>query len=250
MATSAQSRKRAGRHVKRTLRVEIRAALRRNAALLLKLLVVWFAGGSIVVAISWYLGFTHVAAFFGGVFVGLLMLLWQYFLIGQGFSQRQVGGEAEQWTATELAKLDSRVWRVFHDVPLEHGNVDHVVIGPGRVYAVETKWTGSRGNERYLRPGARQAKRQARELAQRLRALGCGRTVIPMLVVWGGGVATALEKPKLWDGTRVVAGHNSDDWLQRMTSATDRLEIDWPVQQALVGMMDAPLANVSPERRE
>ncbi len=32
-----------------------------------------------------------------------------------------------------------RDWHVLHDIYLGRGNIDHVVVGPGGVYAVETK---------------------------------------------------------------------------------------------------------------
>ena len=187
-----------------------------------------------VSGVAFALGRTHFAAFVAGLLVGLLGLLWQHFITGQGFAHRQIGGDAEEWTADELAKLDDRTWRVYHDVPLKYGNIDHVVVGPGRVYAVETKWSGARGETRFLKGGARQASDNAEELQEFLAARGCHRDVLPLLVVWGGGVADALgEAPQMWGTTRVVAGHHSDVWLERIRQAPDRLELDWPAQQVI-----------------
>jgi hypothetical protein len=215
-------RRRAGRAVRSRLRGEIREVLKRSARFLAVGLLGWLAVSAALVGTLLLMGHTHGAAFFAGLLVGVLLLLWQHFLLGQGFAQRRIGADAEQWTAAELSKLDSSPWRVFHDVPLEKSNVDHVVVGPGRVYAVETKWTGSRGDERFLRSAAGQAQRQARELAEKLARLGCDREVLPVLVVWGGGVARAFEhKPRLVGDTRVVAGHDSRDWLRRMANASD-----------------------------
>ena len=231
---NARSRRRAGRHVKRRLRGEIRAVARRNWRVLLTALVMYVlvAGGVVGIAVA--MDRTHFAAFVAGLMLGGIGLLWQAFLIGQGFAHRQIGGEAEQWTAAELAKLDDRTWRVYHDVPLRYGNIDHVVVGPGRAYAVETKWSGSRDKIRFLTGGARQAARNAKELGDVLAAHGCRREVLPILVVWGGGVADALgETPQMWSSTRVVAGHHSDVWLDRIRQAQDRLELDWPAQQVI-----------------
>jgi hypothetical protein len=46
---------------------------------------------------------------------------------------------AEQYTAQELNRLMGSGATVFHDVPGDGFNIDHVVIGPSAVYAVETK---------------------------------------------------------------------------------------------------------------
>jgi hypothetical protein len=229
-----RSRRRAGRHVKRRLRGEIRAVARRHW----RMLAIVFAGwGVLTIAASGGAvigGQTHLAAFFTGLMIGIAALLWQHFLVGQGFAHRQIGGDAETWTAEKLAKLDDRIWRVYHDVPLSHGNIDHVVVGPGRVYAVETKWSGAREQTRFLKGGARQSARNAEVLQAILAARGCNRQVLPLLVVWGGGVADGLgEAPQLWGDTRVVAGHHSEVWIERIRQAADRLEVDWPAQRAI-----------------
>jgi hypothetical protein len=234
-----RERRRAGRRVKIRIRSEIKRAIIRNVRLLTLIFVGWLLLGGSAVTILLLTGRSHAAAFFAGLLVGILLLLWHHFLLGQGIAQRQMGAEAEEWTAEVLAKLPSPPWRVFHDVPLEYSNVDHVVVGPGRIYAIETKWTGSGGAERFLKPAARQAERQARELAGRLADSGCVREVLPVLVVWGGGVADGLgDKPRLWEGTRVVAGHHSEVWLHRMVSAAGTGVEDLDAQTAMRQLID------------
>lgn len=231
---NARSKRRAGRHVKRRLRGEILAVARRHWRMLAVALAGWAVLTIVAIGGAVISGQTHLAAFLAGLMVGVAALLWQHFLIGQGFAHRQIGGDAETWTAEELAKLDDRFWRVYHDVPLRYGNVDHVVVGPGRVYAVETKWSAAREETRFLKRGASQAARNAAALRDLLAARGCNRQVLPLLVVWGGGVADGLgEAPQLWGDTRVVAGHHSAVWLERIRQAADRLELDWPVQKAI-----------------
>ena len=159
---NTRSRRRAGRHVKKRLRGEIRAVARRRWRVLLMVLAVYVFVAVGVVAIAVATDRTHLAAFIAGFMLAAVGLLWQAFLTGQGFAHRQIGGEAEQWTAAELAKLDDRTWRAYHDVPLRYGNIDHVVVGPGRVYAVETKWSSARDKTRFLTGSARQAARNAK----------------------------------------------------------------------------------------
>ncbi len=52
----------------------------------------------------------------------------------------RLGFSGERAVGEELNGLMREGWRVFHDVPADQfGNVDHVLVGPGGVYAVETK---------------------------------------------------------------------------------------------------------------
>lgn len=55
--------------------------------------------------------------------------LWDYEL---GFTGERLVGE-------ELNQLMASGFRVFHDVPFDKYNIDHVLVGPSGVYAVETK---------------------------------------------------------------------------------------------------------------
>jgi len=51
----------------------------------------------------------------------------------------RLGLDGELATAEELNQLMHHGYYVFHDFPAEHFNIDHVVIGPAGVFAVETK---------------------------------------------------------------------------------------------------------------
>jgi hypothetical protein len=59
----------------------------------------------------------------------LIRRLWDYRL---GFTGERVVGE-------ELNQLLASGFRVFHDVPFDGFNIDHVLVGTPGVYAVETK---------------------------------------------------------------------------------------------------------------
>ncbi|HEY7892635.1 MAG TPA: nuclease-related domain-containing protein [Solirubrobacteraceae bacterium] len=49
------------------------------------------------------------------------------------------GATGEEHVGALLDRLGHEGWRVIHDVSFGHGNVDHIVIGPGGVFTVETK---------------------------------------------------------------------------------------------------------------
>jgi hypothetical protein len=230
------SKRRAGRRVRQQLRAEAWAMARKNIWRLSGFLVVYLTFCAVAVTLYHHWGHPGLGWFLGGVLVGFLPFFFSTFLISQGIAQRQMGGDAEEWTAEELEGLDRRVWRVFHDVPVRYGNVDHVAIGPGRVYAIETKWTSA--GARHLDQKAACAERQATRLAEELRARGTAREVVPLLVVWGPKVADELgAQPTKIGEARVVAGRHSSVWLQRMVGAADRLEIDLPAARAIEAMI-------------
>lgn len=49
------------------------------------------------------------------------------------------GAEGERAVAAVLAKLENDGWLALHDVSLGRGNVDHVLVGPGGIFTIETK---------------------------------------------------------------------------------------------------------------
>lgn len=73
----------------------------------------------VAIAYAWYLPRLFKTA----------RLLWDYRL---GYKGERVVGE-------ELNQLLAAGFRVFHDVPFDRFNIDHVLVGPPGVYAVETK---------------------------------------------------------------------------------------------------------------
>lgn len=244
-----RSSKRAGAAVRQALHAEFTAHLKANKRRYGGFLLVWLAFvtgfGALMLALNVP---EFVTGLFVGILLGALLLFAQVVFFSLGLGNRSMGADAEQWTASELEKLDPR-WEVFHDVPLSRSNVDHVVIGPGRVYAIETKWTARNDTERFLNGATRQAARQATELGEQLRAHGAGRQVRPLLVVWGPGMAKRLgERPKAVNGVPVLAGPHSNVWRERMNGALDRLEADRPATQALLALLaehetqlDAPI---------
>jgi hypothetical protein len=61
--------------------------------------------------------------------------------------QYVLGCDAEMAVGQELNYLMQHGYTVFHDFPAENFNIDHVVIGPNGVFAVETKGRPKRMNK-------------------------------------------------------------------------------------------------------
>lgn len=55
------------------------------------------------------------------------------------FNSWSQGAEGEEVVGEILERLSSDDWCVIHDVSFGRGNIDHIAIGPGGVFTIETK---------------------------------------------------------------------------------------------------------------
>lgn len=176
---------------------------------------------------------------FAGLMAGLLGMFVMVFLVATGIAQRQMGGAAEQWTAELLEGLDRGRWFVAHDVSFEEINVDHVLVGPRRIYAVETKWTSWQGNSKFLQGARSCAERGARKIRSLLASQDLHREVVPLVVVWGPGT-DAMQTAPLWNqGIGVVAGVHADTWLDKLRSSGRDVARDLNAERAVSGFIAA-----------
>jgi Nuclease-related domain len=98
------------------------------------------------------------------------------------------GAEGEEAVGQILEGLGGDGWHVIHDVTFGRGNIDHVVVGPGGVFAVETKSHGGRISLERLDPKMlSQAYAEKKTLEERL-----GIAVEPLLVF---SRAYLIERP-------------------------------------------------------
>ncbi len=87
---------------------------------------------------------------FNAFFIGLLILagvswsLWRTLKILRTISITRRGLEGELATAQLLTPLLADGWQLFHDLPMKRSNIDHVLVGPTGVYAIETKYRSKR----------------------------------------------------------------------------------------------------------
>ncbi|HEX5468572.1 MAG TPA: NERD domain-containing protein [Gaiellaceae bacterium] len=104
----------------------------RDWAMLGGLIVVFSAG------VIFFDGWSRVAwALVLGMLLATLIVFW---LIGGDITSLTWvrGAVGERQTEEALGELPGG-WRVFHDLPDGRGNLDHVAIGPGGVFAIDTK---------------------------------------------------------------------------------------------------------------
>jgi hypothetical protein len=149
----------------------------------------------------------------------------------------QSGAWGEVATAKRLRQVAREGWVVLHDLPAGRGNVDHIVVGPGGVFLLDSKRLGGtvefssdgltvrRPDDpdlSYRHPGGGHLLSLARETHERV--LGSARIriwVTPVMVLWN-------EFPQRVVRDRCVYVHGDElvDWLraQPQTIAPNRVE--------------------------
>jgi hypothetical protein len=162
----AMTARRAGQHARETTRRLARRALVAIGAMVLVGVVVGIEDGFLSLAF----GLAEV-----GTYGGLLLIDRVVLPVVDRWDR---GAEGEEHVGAILDALASEGWLAIHDVTFGHGNIDHVLIGPGGLLTVETK--SHRGriavdrlDERMLRQAYAQAKALERVT---------GRAVAPLLV--------------------------------------------------------------------
>lgn len=141
----------------------------------------------------------------------------------------RVGGKGEEVVAAQLAKLPSDSWFVFHDLPIgdRGANVDHLVIGRGGVFSLNTKnltgkvWVAERA---FLHNGHKtdylpRARREGERVAKRLTAAtGSPVGVRPVLVVICDDFMVRAQPSDV----SVVARRRIVRWLAAQPAVLDR----------------------------
>lgn len=143
-------------------------------------------------------------------------------VLTSGSAPLMMGELAEQWTAQELRPLREHGWKLVNHFGLGPGDQDHVVVGPGGVVLVETKWGGTPwdvdAGDAFFRRALEQTARNARQLALWHGVAKHGRPgVEAVLVVWGPAARKLREQPvrRHDSGVVVMSGEHLRDWMHR-----------------------------------
>jgi hypothetical protein len=154
-------------------------------------------GGALAAQLGWLSSREGALA---GIALGVLALL--AFYAAEQRSEQAVawllGSRAERDVGAALSMLRDEGALVYHDLELERGNIDHLVVLPRGVYLIETK--ARRYEERHLK----QVKRQAHRLHEQT---GCW--VTPVICL-----ATRADRPYRREGVWIVGRPHVASWLR------------------------------------
>jgi hypothetical protein len=151
--------------------------------------------------------------------IGVGAVIWGILRIKKlGYERRcyLLGMRGELYTAEYLYPLIAKGYRIYHDIQLETNNVDHLIVGPAGVVAIETKTRRKQKSDGAGKAkvsfdgkmlhyphfadshGVEQARKQARQVAQWLTsATGEPIRVYPMLCLPGWFVSTTVKDTDL-----------------------------------------------------
>ncbi len=143
------------------------------------------------------------------------------------------GGRGEVLVGKQLAKLGTE-WRVLHSIPVgsKGTDIDHLVIGPGGVFCLNTKnhqgqqvWVRTDvvkvngQSQNYLRVSEHEAQKASRILSA---ACGFGVDVTGVVVI----LADTFDVKREPIRARVVSRREIARWLRRQSPVLDTRDID------------------------
>ena len=174
--------------------------------------------------------FSPHGAFLSGAWIGALfgMTLWVWDEPPPFIERWRQGRDGERATAKQLRKLQREGWSARHDLEDKYGNLDHVVVGPGGVFLLDSKnpWGTFAIEEGVLTCHHKTSPRSDYSLPKLPRALGAAARAVekrlkaelgwivdvrPVAVFWGDFPA---GEASLGD-VSVVRGDLLRDWLRR-----------------------------------
>ena len=133
----ARPQPQAGRYAEARYRALVRSEWRPRV---LRIALRITAAGVAIAAAYWIL-FPRQGLFFATLMAGMLIGAFAVLpeLAPWWIKKWREGAEAERETERLIGPLAAEGWHAVHDVDIGHGNLDHVLVGPGGVYLLETK---------------------------------------------------------------------------------------------------------------
>ena len=188
---------------------------------------------SVLVAISVGVSFLPTSMFLKGFFLGFLTLAVMVIIAwlvavtsgSYGWSLGKMGEEITAEAVTSSARR-RQGWRLVNGIYFDrHGDIDHVLIGPGGVFVIESKFmtgqcrvVGTRVVGVTGREPISQAHDGARKVEKMLK-YGSGRfdvTVQPVAVIWGPGRIKMARGWQMVDGVLLCDGPEGDRWMAEL----------------------------------
>jgi hypothetical protein len=191
----------------------------------------------------------YVAGLLTGIFASTMVgMLGLVFLLvsGQTFRVSGVMGETNTADVLRTARRRNYVYEWIDNLEIDSGDVDHLVVTPAGILAIDSKWHSHGLNEARLESDALAALASAGRSRSILRSVHQYRPdVKPLVVVWGGDQSEAHGQHRL--GVEFVAGGHFRDWLR--TRAATGNAFNSSQAKALVDDLEAFKRRIRPPRR-
>jgi Nuclease-related domain len=179
----------------------------------------------------------------------LATLAWVIHVLS-GSHSYSMGKLGEEATAEAVAGWRQRRngWRLINGIYLAgHGDIDHILVGPGGVFVIESKWTtkhcriehgeivGLMGRVPIAQAtdGALKVEKLLRYGSQRFEV-----EVKPVVVIWGSGGLILEDGSIEVDGVLVCEGRREKDWVRQLAG----LALKQPDINAIASVLESQIA--------
>jgi hypothetical protein len=190
----------------------------------MSLMFLLFTSAAVWPVLRWHNGarwFVAGACVASGVWAVLLAVM-----VFSGAGSQLAGTAAESWTASELRRMQPHGWRLANGLRVRYDeDIDHVLVGPGGVLVVETKWSASSWTEdafmaRSLQAAIEQTARNRKTVVDQFHRLVPEDAVRALLVLWSA-TPFAASLPSPHPLVAVINGAELRRWLDDQTSANE-----------------------------
>lgn len=247
MPMKSAMKNRPGEHARQELRLAWRRTARQNLSTLLVASVVSIAYVAFLFLMPmplWMQTFTL------GIFMTAMLCATAWVLhLSTGTHSRYLGKIGEEMTAEAVLNRRRRWrgWRLVNGLYFRgHGDVDHVLVGPGGIFVLESKWTSVPWrveSDGLVGPGDRDPLLQARDGAHKIEGLlryGPERfdvIVHPVVMLWGPGAPSLTHGWIEVDGVLVAEGRSRRKWLRQL----NRSSLERPLVESVTRTLEAQL---------
>lgn len=162
-----------------------------------------------------------VAAISGPWFVVVITILWS------GVASTLMGLDGESATAATLKKFKSDGWVLVNGLKIRgNADIDHVLVGPGGLLVVESKWSQSRWPSkghykkhmsRTLEEAVNQVRRNLDDVKSQFADVLKDVTIQPICVLWSSEDSSADDSWYNFGEVVIVRGPELSLWLNRLT---------------------------------
>lgn len=164
-----------------------------------------------------------ILSFLAGAYAAAVVAAWA--IPPQRSSITQRDSDAGVLTARALDRLSYSGWRAVHDCARGFSNIDHIVVGPGGIFVVDTKsWQGEStlDPEQFEALGA-SCRFVANEINAHLKLTTASRDWVHAVVAFWGDFE---DEPVKHNSVTYMNGNDLVDWFRAQPAKLSGVEVD------------------------